>query len=99
MAEFDPSRTYAIRKLQYALVDPKGQPLSLHHSVDQALGVWVMKRGGIILDAASRKRYFDNMRKAKYSIRRAFAWCRVGPDQIEKLPKEKKSPHAKRVRG
>lgn len=89
MAEFDSSRTYAIPRLTYALCNPYGQPLSLHGTIDLALGAWMQKRGQIILDAESRKRGFTYLLKEKYSIRPAHAWCRVGPDMILKLPKEK----------
>ena len=98
MAEFDSSRTYALKSLQYALVNPSGQPLSLHGSIDLALGAWVQKRGGIILGAADRQRYFDALVKDKYSIRPAHAWCRVDADPVLKLPKEKQNVKQKAIK-
>jgi hypothetical protein len=100
MAEFDTDRTYALPRLVYALCNPAGQPLSLHGSVDIALGAWYQKRGGIIIDEKSRQRAFSFLLREKYSIRRAHAWCRVTSDIVLKLPKEKPNvkPQIKRKR-
>jgi hypothetical protein len=99
MGEFDPSRTYAIPKLKWALCDPHGAPISLHASPSAALGAWVLARKEIILDESSRQRLFRALLKARYSIRPANAWCRVQPHPLEKLAKEKSIVKAKAKAG
>jgi hypothetical protein len=98
MAEYDPSRTYALAKLQWALVDPSGAPKSLHQEIELALAAWAKRRGGIILDEATRQAFFRAMTLAKWKICPAHAWCRVVPAPIVKLPRAKRSvlPKAQR---
>lgn len=95
MGEYDPSRTYALASLRYALCDPRGQPLSIHGSPDSALAAFVKKRG-LDIDPENRRAAFSMLLKHKYSIRGATAWCRVEPYQITKLPAIRKP--TKRVR-
>lgn len=91
------TRTHAIRRMQYALCNPDGVPISLHTEFDGALGSYAKSRRGILLDENSRRNYFDLMLRKRYSIRKCFAWVRVEKTSIVKLPPEKKV-RIKRVR-
>lgn len=87
-------KTHAIKKLTYALINPKGEPISLHTDLDQVVGYYAATRrpADIILDEASRQRIFAALIRNRYTIRKCYAWVRIGTEAITKLPpgKEKR---------
>lgn len=82
-------RTHALERMQYALCNAAGKPVSLHGDFDQALGSYAQRRKGIILDENSREAYFAVMLRKHWSIRKCYAWVRIDADQISKLPSTK----------
>lgn len=63
--------------LRFVLVDGTGTPRYVADSFDQALGAYVEKRKGIILDDESREAYYQVMCRRGWSIRRAETWVWV----------------------
>lgn len=90
-AELEDGKTYAIKKLQYALIDPQGVPVALHTSLDQVVGYYASTRrpADIILDETSRQRIFAALLRNKYSIRKCYAWVRIASEAITELPPAK----------
>lgn len=75
--------------LRFALVNNHGKPIFLCSSVDQCVGYYAQRAGGLIVDDASRRRFHIALMSKGWSIKRSVTYCELAGDGI--LPTQEKA--------